>query len=101
MLKKIKKNLKSNINIHLMDIYDDSTSHNHSENCLTHLIITIISDDFIKKNWVTRHRIIFKILKKTVKNKIYSITLNTYTIIEWKNKHDNKIGKIPCFKKIR
>lgn len=99
ILKKIKKNLKSNINIHYIDIYDNSASHSHSKNCLTHLNIVVISDDFIKKTWVNRHRIIFQILENTIHNKIYSITLDTYTIIEWKNKHDKNIFITPCLKK--
>ncbi|WP_422667366.1 BolA family protein [Buchnera aphidicola] len=99
ILKKIENSLKSNINVDFIDIFDNSASHNYSKNNLTHLTIIIISDAFININLIDRHRIIFNILKKEIKYKIYSITLYTYTIIEWKNKKNKKINFSKCLKK--
>lgn len=100
-LKKIKKHLESKINISSINIYDDSKLHNYSTNTniISHIKIIIVSDDFIDKNLVFRHRIIFKSLKEIEKESIYSITLYTYTLNEWKDKKYKEFNSIKCVKK--
>ncbi|WP_410051785.1 BolA family protein [Buchnera aphidicola] len=99
MLKKIKKFLISQMKIVDIEIYNDSNLHYHSKKCLTHLRLLIISDDFVNQTSVFRHQKIFLMLQKVNKKKIYSITLYTYTLSEWKDKKNKKIHCIQCFKK--
>ncbi|AHG59924.1 BolA family protein [Buchnera aphidicola] len=99
ILKKIKKHLTDRINVHFIIINDNSLLHNYSKKGLTHLTITIISNDFIKQKLITRHRMIFSILSEIIKEKIYSMTLNTYTPIEWEYKKYKKNNISHCFKK--
>ncbi|QIQ42037.1 MAG: BolA family transcriptional regulator [Buchnera aphidicola (Microlophium carnosum)] len=98
-LEKIKKYLISKMNINFIEIYDDSSFHNYSETGLTHLRIIIISNDFIKQKLIIRHRMIFSILSEIIKKKIYSLTLNTYTLNEWSNKKFKKSNHAKCFKR--
>ncbi|WP_295164181.1 BolA/IbaG family iron-sulfur metabolism protein [uncultured Buchnera sp.] len=100
-LKKIKKHLESKINVSSISIYDDSKLHNYSTNTniISHIKIVIVSDDFVNKNLVFRHRIIFKSLKEIEKESIYSITLYTYTLNEWKDKKYKEFNSIKCVKK--
>lgn len=53
-LEKIKKYLISKIQINLIEIYDDSPFHNHTEKGLTHLRITIVSNHFIDRSKINR-----------------------------------------------
>ncbi|CAL4326528.1 BolA family protein [Buchnera aphidicola] len=99
ILDKIKKRLTSEMNISFISIQDHSSLHKHLQQGLTHLQIIIISDDFINKTFINRHRIIFSILSKITKEKIYSITLYTYTLIEWDYKKNKKIIITNCLKK--
>ncbi|QFQ32628.1 BolA/IbaG family iron-sulfur metabolism protein [Buchnera aphidicola (Aphis fabae)] len=99
-LKQIKKYLASNINISHIEIYNDSKSHKYAKNTLTHITIIIISDDFVNKKTTDRHRLIFKILYEIHKKNIYSITLYTYTLNEWKYKKYNIDYSSKCFQKI-
>lgn len=100
-LEKIKKYFKSKMNIHTIKIYNDSKLHNYSMNInlISHLRIIVISDDFINKNLITRHRMIFKILKETEKESTYSITIYAYTLDEWKDKKYKIFNFIKCVKK--
>ncbi len=98
ILEKIKKHLISKIKINFIQIYDDSSFHNHSKKNLTHLRIIIISNDFTNQEFLNRHRMIFSILSEITKEKIYSITLNTYTTAEWKYKKYKKMSVSKCLK---
>ncbi|QCI17275.1 BolA family transcriptional regulator [Buchnera aphidicola (Aphis helianthi)] len=98
-LEKIKKYLISKINISNIEIYNDSKFHKYNQSSLTHLKIIIVSDNFINKNTINRHRLIFKRLNEIHKQKIYSITLYTYTVNEWEHKKHKKINSLKCFKK--
>ncbi|QCI17854.1 BolA family transcriptional regulator [Buchnera aphidicola (Acyrthosiphon lactucae)] len=98
-LEKIKKCLTSKINISFIKIYDDSLFHNHPEKGFTHLRILIISNNFINKKLIDRHRLIFSVLSKTLKKNIYSLTLNTYTLNEWESKKFKKNNNIKCLKR--
>ncbi|WAI18844.1 MAG: BolA/IbaG family iron-sulfur metabolism protein [Buchnera aphidicola (Brevicoryne brassicae)] len=99
ILKKINQYLISKLKINFIKIYDDSLFHNRSKKNITHVTIIIVSNDFINRPIITRHRMIFSILSKITKEKIYSITLNTYTSDEWKVKKYKKISISKCFKK--
>lgn len=96
-LEKIKKYLISKMNISNIEIYNDSALHKYANNTLTHLKIIIISDDFINQTIINRHRLIFTKLNEIHKKKIYSITLYTYTLNEWKYKKNRKNHSLTCF----
>ncbi|QCI21184.1 BolA family transcriptional regulator [Buchnera aphidicola (Hyperomyzus lactucae)] len=98
-LEKIKKYLTSQIKINFIEIYDNSSLHNYSKKKLTHLKIIIISNDFINEKIINRHRIVFSKLSKIIIEKIYSITLYTYTLNEWECKKYEIDNYSKCFKK--
>lgn len=98
-LEKIKEYLVSKMNINHIEIYNDSKSHKYANNALTHLKIVIISDNFINMKTINRHRLIFKKLYEIHKENIYSITLYTYTLNEWKYKKNKNNYSIKCFQK--
>lgn len=99
ILKKINQYLRSKLNISFIKIYDDSAFHHRSKKHLTHVTMIIVSNDFINQKVINRHRVIFSILSEIKKEKIYSITLNTYTSDEWENKKHKKISISQCIKK--
>ncbi|CAL4325433.1 BolA family protein [Buchnera aphidicola] len=99
-IEKIKKYLTSKINVSFIKIFDDSKLHSDSKNTnkFTHIKIIIISDDFIGKNLINRHRIIFQYLKEIEKERIYSMTLYTYTLKEWEEKKNKEFNSTKCIK---
>lgn len=98
-IEKIKIHLICNISINFIKIDDDSKSHNYKKTGITHLKIIIVSNDFKYQTTINRHRKIFSILKKNIKYKIYSITLYTYTPVEWNVKKNKKMTYSKCIKR--
>ncbi|QJC37741.1 BolA/IbaG family iron-sulfur metabolism protein [Enterobacteriaceae endosymbiont of Donacia bicoloricornis] len=88
IVKKIKKKIISNLQPIYLKINDNSKYHNHTndnnniKNLITHLEIIIVSNFFIKKSLITRHKLIYHIIGKKINN-IHSLSLNTYTLSEW------------------
>ncbi|QJC35697.1 BolA family protein [Enterobacteriaceae endosymbiont of Donacia sparganii] len=91
IIKKIKSRITSKLQPIFLKINDISHDHdNKITNLITHLEIIIVSNIFIKKSLITRHRIIYHIIGNKLNN-IHSFSLNTYTLNEWEKK--NKIYK--------
>lgn len=97
ILKKIKKYLISTMHINFIKIYNNSYFHHHSKTDLTHIKIIIVSNDFINQKLLDRHRLIFSKIFNI--KKIYSVTLDTYTINEWNHKKSQIKNDPKCLKK--
>jgi len=50
-----------------------------------HLEAIIVSDDFMSKNLVQRHRMIYKAMGKLMKHEIHALSMKTLTSDEWEN----------------
>ena len=87
MVDKIKKIISSKININHIEIIDQSSQHaGHSQNSGGgHYTAIIISDDFINKNLVERHRMVYDALDDMMQNEIHAFSMRTLTVLEFKN----------------
>ena len=87
MVSEIKKTISSKININHIEIIDQSSQHaGHSQNSGGgHYTAIIISDDFINKNLVERHRMVYDALGDMMQNEIHAFSMKTLTILEFKN----------------
>ncbi|QJC32078.1 BolA/IbaG family iron-sulfur metabolism protein [Enterobacteriaceae endosymbiont of Donacia versicolorea] len=83
IIEKIKNKIKCKLNPIYLKINNNSNN-NDVTDLITHLEIIIVSDFFIKKKLIDRHRLIYHIIKDILKN-IHSLSLYTYTLNEWKN----------------
>lgn len=52
-----------------------------------HFNAIIISDDFIGKNLIEQHRLIYKILGDMITNEIHALQLKTLTWEQWKKEN--------------
>ncbi len=73
-----------------LDVVNESFMHNVPEGSESHFKVTIVSDDFIGKTLVARHRLINKVLEDTLHNDIHALALHALTMEEWFIK-----GRIP------
>ncbi|QJC36919.1 BolA/IbaG family iron-sulfur metabolism protein [Enterobacteriaceae endosymbiont of Donacia vulgaris] len=87
IIKKIENKIISKLQPIYFKIHDTSQDHDYQNNknnsLITHLEIIIVSNLFINKSLITRHRLIYHIIGNKFKN-IHSLSLNTYTLSEWK-----------------
>ncbi|QJC33696.1 BolA/IbaG family iron-sulfur metabolism protein [Enterobacteriaceae endosymbiont of Donacia provostii] len=86
------KNIKNKIISQLKPIYLKINDNNHlkKDEIINYLEITVVSDYFIQKSLITRHKLIYQIIGNKI-NKIHSLSLYTYTLSEWKKIKKNKI----------
>ena len=74
---------------HFFSVSDVSEQHrghqNFKENVESHFEIIIVSEKFDSKNKIERHRMVNKSLKEEFLSDLHSVTIETYTIDEFKN----------------
>ena len=82
--KKISNLLSSNLQIHHIDVIDDSAKHqNHKKDSSGgHYKMILISDNFINLDLLTRHKTVYKILDTLMKTEIHALSINAKTTKE-------------------
>ena len=79
--------LKKDLNIKHFEVKDFTGRHlNHKLNDGGfHLETVIVSDDFIDKSLIERHKMVYEAVGNLMKHEIHALSMKTLTIIEWKN----------------
>ena len=79
--------LKKDLNIKHFEVKDFTGRHlNHKLNDGGfHLETVIVSDDFIDKSLIERHKMVYKAVGNLMKHEIHALSMKTLTSIEWKN----------------
>ena len=85
MIKIIENAICSTLDIHHITISDDSEKHaNHKKDSYGgHYNAIIVSNDFIGKSLIERHRMIYSILGNMMKTKIHAFSMKVLTIEEF------------------
>ena len=92
IVQKITDALYQQISIKKLVIHDESFKHaNHAEAKKSqggHYAILIVSESFINKNPLERHRLINSILKDQFKNNIHALSITALTPEEYQQNHE-------------
>jgi BolA protein len=85
---KIEQKLGEQLNLHHIEIKDFTGRHlNHKQHDGGfHLEAIIVSDSFINKTLIDRHKIIYAALGELLKHEIHAFSMKTLTPEEWENK---------------
>tara|TARA_B100000029_G_C16822450_1_gene684703 strand:- start:161 stop:439 length:279 start_codon:yes stop_codon:yes gene_type:complete len=77
--------IKDSINVIHLDIIDDSHKHAHHKKDTQggHFRLLVISDDFLNKNLIERHKLIYAILGSMIKIDIHALSMKTLTQDEY------------------
>ena len=83
---KIKQTLKSSLNIDHFEIKDFTGRHlNHEQHDGGfHLEAIIVSNDFMDKSLIERHKLVYASLGDLMKHEIHAFSMKTLTNDEWK-----------------
>jgi BolA protein len=78
-----------------LDIRNESFKHSRGEE--SHFNITVVSNVFLGKSPIERHRMLYKVLGDELKNKIHALSIQAKTIEQWQlnpelNKSPNCVG---------
>ena len=85
---KIEQKLGKQLELHHIEIKDFTGRHlNHKQHDGGfHLEAVIVSDSFIDKTLIDRHKIIYAALGELLKHEIHAFSMKTLTPEEWENK---------------
>ena len=85
---KIEQKLGQYLDLHHIEIKDFTGRHlNHKQHDGGfHLEAIIVSDSFIDKNLIDRHKIIYAALGELLQHEIHAFSMKTLTPEEWENK---------------
>tara|TARA_Y100001970_G_C14236821_1_gene862342 strand:- start:362 stop:631 length:270 start_codon:yes stop_codon:yes gene_type:complete len=75
----------SNLSIHHFELKDFTGRHlNHElHSGGFHLEAIIVSEDFVGKNLIDRHKLVYSALGNLMQNEIHALSMKTLTIKEW------------------
>lgn len=69
----IYQTIKNHINCHYLDVSGDGR----------HFDAVVVSDEFIDKSRIQRHRLIYQALGDKMKEDVHALSLKLYSIVEW------------------
>jgi len=83
---KISNLLSSNLQVHHLDIIDDSAKHqsHKKDSSGGHYTMILISNDFIELDLLTRHKKVYRILDTLMKTEIHALSMKLMTVEEFK-----------------
>jgi len=86
----IEEKLTQALNIHFLDVVNETHMHNVPADAESHFKVTIVTDDFSGKMLIARHRMVNKALADELQQ-IHALALHTMTSEEY----FQKAGKSP------
>ena len=75
LIKKIKIKVESTLDCTKVSVDGDGR----------HFQAVIVSDDFLNKSRIARHKIVYDALGNSMESEIHALSIKTYTVDEWKN----------------
>ncbi|MFL3014099.1 MAG: BolA family protein [Candidatus Neomarinimicrobiota bacterium] len=84
---KIEQVLKTSLEVEHFEVKDFTGRHlNHEQHDGGfHLEAIIVSDEFLEKSLIERHKIVYAALGDLMKHEIHAFSMKTLTIQEWKD----------------
>ena len=84
---KIEQVLKTSLEVEHFEVKDFTGRHlNHEQHDGGfHLEAIIVSDEFLEKSLIERHKIVYAALGNLMKHEIHAFSMKTLTIQEWKD----------------
>lgn len=92
----IEHKLTSGLNLQHMEVINESNQHNVPPGSELHFKLVLVSNDFVDKMLIKRHRMINEILAAELQGQIHALSMHTYTEQEWQEKTDQAPLSPPC-----
>ncbi|MEH6825267.1 MAG: BolA/IbaG family iron-sulfur metabolism protein [Motiliproteus sp.] len=91
----IEQKLKQGLNI--IHLVIDNESHLHSGPATdSHFKVALVSDDFIGKRPVARHKMVYALLADEMAGAIHALVIHPYTAAEWQQRSGDVPVSAPC-----
>ena len=98
---KIQEKLLAALDIHCLEVVNESSAHQGSEEAETHFRILVVSKDFEGLSQVNRQRKVYQALADLMQNPIHALSQQTFTIEEWQADSIALSSSPPCHKRAK
>ncbi len=79
-----------------LKVANESHMHNVPPGSESHFKVTVVSNEFVGKMLVARHRMLNQLLKDELAGPVHALSLHTLTPAEWQEKHGEIRKSPPC-----
>ncbi|MFO7604591.1 MAG: BolA/IbaG family iron-sulfur metabolism protein [Gammaproteobacteria bacterium] len=92
----IEQKLANGLNLLHMEVINESDQHNVPPGSESHFKLVLVSNDFVDKMLIKRHRMVNEILADELQGSIHALSMHTYTEQEWQEKAGQAPMSPPC-----
>ena len=85
----IEKKVDQSLKLNHLEVINESHNHSVPANSETHFKLVLVSEEFMHKSLVQRHRMINQILSEELAGPVHALSLHTYTPQEWQERFGN------------
>jgi BolA protein len=79
-----------------LEVINESGQHNVPPGSESHFKVVVVSNDFLDKNLVTQHRMVYKLLGNELQSQVHALALHTYTEQGWRQNQGEAPMSPPC-----
>ena len=97
----IEKKITESVPVDFLQVENESHQHAVPKNSETHFKVTVVSESFVGKPLLARHRLINQILNKELAGPMHALALHTYTGSEWSARNGAIRDSGRCLGKIK
>lgn len=94
--KSIERKIAEGLEVLHLEVINESGQHNVPPGSESHFKVVVVSNDFLNKNLVTQHRMIYKLLGPELESRVHALALHTYTEQGWRENQGATPMSPPC-----
>ena len=92
----IERRIAEGLEVLHLEVVNESGQHNVPPGSESHFKVVVVSNDFLDKNLVAQHRMIYKLLGAELESRVHALALHTYTEQGWRDRHGASPMSPPC-----
>ena len=92
----IKSKLSARFSPSHLEVNNESHMHNVPANSETHFKVTIVSEEFLQKRLIQRHRMVNELLSAELAGPVHALAMHTYTQEDWEKKQGTTPASPNC-----
>ncbi len=92
----IEEKLKQQFSPNFLQVENETHNHNVPADAESHYKVVLVSDEFLEKPLIQRHRLVNKCLADELQNGIHALAIHTFTEKEWSDRGFTEMASPQC-----
>jgi len=93
---RIEETLAQHLDLLHLDVQDESHGHNVPEGAESHFKVVAVSEEFVGKRRIQRHRVINELMAEEFEQGMHALAIHVYTEDEWRQRFNQAPMSPPC-----